>query len=229
MIRNNVDDTTTLRFTYNDAYESKYKIMQSVNIKYNYSNISNSEFVTYKLSEEDIIRVDFSNAFFQSEDVTTELQRITLNNINIVDNDFGKAANNYQLANYGITGRILKRTIIPHLECLNKVYDGSNLAPFKVSNKFYQGLENSISGDDIYIDTTFEGNKDDNFHLVTKVGSSVLTFNDENVGITDGWEDLMSDSYSIFLTDLSKGDAVAEQVKQIQSIRDNGKVESGRQ
>jgi len=52
-------------------------------------------------------------------------------------------------------------------------------------------------------------------------------FDDKTIGLTDGWEGLMSDSYSIFLTDLSKGDEVAAKVKEIQSIRDvtyNGNI-----
>jgi len=46
-------------------------------------------------------------------------------------------------------------------------------------------------------------------------------FDENNVSLTEGWDDnnMMSDSYLVYLTDLSKGDAVAEQIKQIQSIR----------
>lgn len=180
LIRNN--DKTILRFIMTENNELLYKVTSGVNIKYNYSNNSDSEFVTYKTSDKGLVQVDFSKAFFKTKDVTDEVQRITFNDIKFIGDALGDASNNYQIANYSSTGKILRRTIYPHIECLDKIYDGSPIVPFKMSDEFYNGLENSISGDEVYIDNTYEGNKDDEFHTFTKSGSSILVFEDSNVG-----------------------------------------------
>lgn len=181
LIRN--DENTILQFIYNQNNELPYKVSSEVNIKYNYSNNSNLEYVTYKTSDKGLVQIDFSKAFFKSKDVTDEVQRITLNDIKFIGDILGDASNNYQIANYNSTGKILRRTINPHIECLDKIYDGSPIVPFKMSDEFYNGLENSIPGDDVYIDNTYEGNKDDEFHTFTKSGSSILVFEDSNVGV----------------------------------------------
>ena len=174
-------DKSILKFNYIENLETQYRVVNNVNIKYNY-NDNKSSYITYKPSDEGLMEVDFSKAFFKSKDVTDEIQKITLKDIKFIGTTLGDVSNNYQIANYGSTGKILKRTITPHIECLNKIYDGSPIIPFKTSEEFYNGLENSISGDDIYIDNTFEGNKDDEFHYFTKTGSTVLVAIDENVG-----------------------------------------------
>lgn len=176
LIKNN--DKFILKFNYIENSEFKYKVKQNLIIKYNYSNKSDLEYITYKTSDIGYIKVDFKNAFFESKDVTDENQMVTFNDIRFV----GDVSNNYQIANYSSVGKILKRTINPHIECLDKIYDGSIITPFKMNDNYYHGFENSIEGDDIYLDNTYEGDKDDETHEFTKSGSTVLIFDDENVG-----------------------------------------------
>ena len=180
LIRNN--NQTIVRFALKPNNELLYKVTEGVNIKYNYSNNSGSEYLTYKSSDVGLVQVDFNNAFFESKDVTDEIQSITINDIKFVGDVLGDASNNYQIANYSSMGKILRRTINPHIQCLDKIYDGSPIVPIIVDDEYYNGLENSISGDDVYLDTTYEGDKDSETHIFTKNGSTVFTFSDSDVG-----------------------------------------------
>ena len=182
ILNRNSEGVTSILFNFITGI-SEYTIQSNVIIKYNYkTKNSDLDRFVFKTSDKDLIQIIFSNAFFKSKDVTDEIQTITLNDIEFTKTELGDASNNYQIANYTSTGRILKRTINPHITCLDKVYDGSPIIPFEMSKDFYNGLENSIFGDDIYVDTTFEGDRLDDFHKFTKNGNTIAVADNENVG-----------------------------------------------
>lgn len=179
--RNQSNNNSVLKFTYQDDIELEYKLISGLNIKYNYNDKSGSEYITYAMSDEGTLAVDFKNAFFRTKDVTDEIQDITINDIKFIGDVLGDTSNNYQLTAYSSTGKILRRTIYPHIVCLDKVYDGSTVVPIKIDETYYQGLENSIPGDDIYLDIAYEGDKDSETHIFTKSGNTILTTNNPDV------------------------------------------------
>lgn len=182
LIRNS-DDSTTIIFTFiNDV--SEYEVQSNVIIKYNYkTKNSDSDRFIFKSSDKGLIQTDFTKAFFKTEDVTDTVERITLNNISFVGDTLGDASNNYQIANYSAKGKILRRTINPHIRCLDKIYDGSNIVPIEIDDsEHYNGLENSIINDDVYLDTTYLGERMSETHKYESHGTTCFVYDDANVG-----------------------------------------------
>ena len=161
---------------------SSYKIKDKFTIKYKYKSDIDKTFISFQESDENLVKIKFDNATFDSKDVTESYEPIKLSNIELIGTNDGDASINYQISNYSIEGKIIKRGVIAFIKIMDKVYDGTSFAPFTMSNVAYHGLEGSIEGDDVFIDDTFHGYPLDNFHHVTKLGNSIIQYKDENVG-----------------------------------------------
>ena len=166
---------TILKVKYYKA-DSPYKVKDKVVIKYNYTSVSNADFVTYKSSDENLMQIDFSDAFFKSKDVTDEIQTIALNDIGFIGTNIGDVSKNYQIANYNAIGKIIKRPINLNIKCLDKIYDGSSIIPF-IDN----GVDNVIPGDDVYIDAPYEENTDMSYNI-NENNSTILKCENGDVG-----------------------------------------------
>lgn len=179
--RNN--DKTILSFIYMPDV-NKYKVESSVNIKYNYSDNSSNNYTVYRNSDVGFVDIDFNTADLEYKDVTDELLPININGIKFISGPLGDASNNYQIANYTATGRILRRTVDVHIECLNKYYDGTVIVPFKSSTgeKIYNGLYDAIEGDDVYIDNKYSGTATSKTHYYEYSGNSKCVCESPDVG-----------------------------------------------
>lgn len=160
-----------------------YKVKDRVTIKYNYKiNSSNNDSYTFKDSDVNKVTVTLDNAHFNTKNVTSEWQPITCTGLVLSKGTLGDESNNYQIANYSAYGRIVKRGVTAHIKCLDKIYDGTQYVPFEFNSDFYNGLENVIKGDDVWIDDTYYGLPLDNFHTFKKTGATYLEFFDSDVG-----------------------------------------------
>lgn len=157
------DGRTELRVISRDDCPYLYKVKKHVIIKYNYIVDTDSSYCTYANSDVGTIQVDFEKAFFATKDVTDTTQLIALNDIKFMGDVLGDTSNNYQIANYIATGKILKRTIYPHIVFFDKTYDGSSMIQFTVDM-----LENKILYDDVYIHNTYDRASDDECMTTTK-------------------------------------------------------------
>jgi len=175
------DSTETMTITQNgllslngfERIEVKEKF--EVNFKYLVTSTLN-ENIQYIIADKGYVTAKFDSAYFESKNITNELHPIIINNLQLDKDIKGDSSMDYQIAKYNSQGRITKRPIIAHIEVLDKIYDGSLVAPFKVNQ-----LENSISGDNIFIDTTYDENRELQTHKFKKTGVSWFEFNDINV------------------------------------------------
>ena len=177
----NTEDGQAINFHLADDV-TDYLVKNEVTIKYNYRNkIDNKSTFTHLQSDAGKVKVVFDEAHFDNENVTNEWKPITVNGLLLAGDTLGDESHNYQIANYSAYGRIVKRGVTAHIRCLDKIYDGTPYVPFELSNSYYHGLENSIEGDDVFIDDTYYENPVDNFHIFKQTGVSYLQFEDSNV------------------------------------------------
>ena len=130
--------------------ESDYIVKNAIYIQYDYINKTDKtgKYV-HVSSDEGKLNVDFSKAYFNHKDVTTEIQPIAINDLKFVGGELGDESSNYQICDYTITGKILPRNINVSVNCIDKIYDGTNKIEF---DKNSISFENTIDGDDINVD-----------------------------------------------------------------------------
>ena len=175
-------NATHLIFLYNSDKLS-YTVNSEIAIKYKYKNKLNVNTATFKNADTNKVFVKFDSAYFDNKNVSTEWKPIAVKDLQLTGGINGDESKNYVISSYSAYGRITKRGVIPHITCLDKIYDGTSYVPFNLdsSEEFYNGIENTISGDDVYIDNTYYGIHDNNFHLFKQTGLSYLEFNDSKV------------------------------------------------
>lgn len=182
-LQNDKDGNTHLIFLYNKDV-TEYSVKSNITIKYKYKNNLNSNIHVFRDSDENKVYATFDSAYLNSKYTSTEWKPIIIKDLKLTSGTLGDESKNYIISGYSAYGRIVPRGVIPHITCLNKVYDGTSYVPFSLdnSNDNYNGLENSIINDDVYIDDTYHGVYDSNFHQFKKIGSSYLQFENEDVG-----------------------------------------------
>lgn len=166
------------RIIENEEYIVKDKIL----IKYNYKNknVSNLSY-SYKNSDVGKVNVKFDKAYFDSKNVTNTWQPIGLNNLRLEAGELGDKSRNYQIANYSAYGMIQKRPLNVFIDCVDKVYDGTNFVPFNVRFEPQNNNSGLIAGDDVYIDDTYLDDPTNHFHLFKRTGTSYLETLDPTV------------------------------------------------
>lgn len=204
-----------------------YQVKDKVTIKYKYKNqITNDSVYQFKQSDEDKVSISFDNAYFDDKNVNNTWKPISFTNINLIGTSVSNDTyDDYQLANYSAYGRIIKRLVIPHIVCLDKVYDGSNYMPFTFNANYYNGIENTIDGDDVWIDNDYFGEPENNFHIVEKIGKSYLQTDTPDVGIKPIYtnsiilEGMDSSNYEIgtinFLSSKNNNDVILNGIKYV--------------
>lgn len=169
-----------------------YKVKDKVIIEYNYVDNSKlvkveSDYGYVKVNDEqyelDGKTYESYNAYFENKNVEDVKKPVRIYNLKLIGDSKGDRSNNYQIAKYTISGNILKRSIKPHIEFIDKIYDGTTNVAFEMSSAYYKGLENSIKDDDIKIDTKcIISKKTENGKVTIKTGSTTFYFEDPNVG-----------------------------------------------
>lgn len=180
-LKSNEDDTIMLNANYISDAE-KYKVKDNLTISYNYK-LKESTYNVYQQSDKGYVRIDFDTAYFESKNITNNIQPIHLRNAKLTGDYLGDHSNNYQLSGYTLKGRIFKRPIYPHITFIDKIYDGNNNVAFNMDSAFYNGLENTIDNDDVFIDTTCNISpeiKNGKVDVIT--GNTIFYFKDPDVG-----------------------------------------------
>lgn len=161
----------------------KYKVKDKAIIEYRYSN-NDIRINTYVDADYDYVKVNFDNAYFENKNVEDTVKPIRFKNLRLEGDIKGDNSENYQIASYTITGTISKRPITPHIEFIDKIYDGLTNVPFRMDSAYYNGLENSIEGDNIKIDTKcIIADKTENGKINVETGLTKFHFDDCNVGL----------------------------------------------
>lgn len=127
-----------------------YKVQDKVIIEFNYLNNSKNVYVD---SDYGYVKVNFMNAYFENKNVEDNKKPIRLYDLKFEGDTKGDKSSNYQIANYTIVGSITKKPITPHIKFKEKIYDGLTNAHFEMDSVYHNGLENSVDGDDVKIDT----------------------------------------------------------------------------
>lgn len=127
-----------------------YKVQDKVIIEFNYLNNSKNVYVD---SDYGYVKVNFMNAYFENKNVEDNKKPIRLYDLKFEGDIKGDKSSNYQIANYTIVGSITKKSITPHFIFKEKTYDGLTNIPFEMDLAYYRGLEHSVNGDDVKIDT----------------------------------------------------------------------------
>lgn len=145
------ETNSILKFNYIDTDEITYTVNSAIDIKYKYIDNSENNYLNYITSDNGFVDVSFSKGYFASKDVTDTVQRVSIQDIKLISGELGDKSHNYQIMNYTAYGKILKRTIYPHMSLINKFYDGSPIISYEINKEYYNGLQNVIEGDDISI------------------------------------------------------------------------------
>ncbi len=179
--RDELGDTHLTFFYVNN--NTPYISENSVIIKYKYKSKTNKPLHSFKNADTNKVRVKIDSATLDNKLVSSEWKPIVIKDLQLTGGPEGNESKNYVISSYSAYGRIVKRGVIPHLKCLNKIYDGTPYVPFDLDlSAGYNGIEYAIPDDDIYIDDTYYGIHDNNFHLFKRTGLSYLEFDDANVG-----------------------------------------------
>lgn len=185
------DNNIVMNISYIDD-KDPYKVKDKVIIEYNYVDNSKlikveSDYGYVKVNDENYElngkTYESYNAYFENKNVEDIKKPVRIYNLKLIGDSKGDRSNNYQIANYTISGIILKRPITPYVQFIDKIYDGTTNVAFNMSSAYYKGLENSIDGDDIKIDTNCTiSEKTKNGKVNVKTGLTTFYFEDPNVG-----------------------------------------------
>lgn len=177
-----VDELGKIILKFHLIENTEYFVKDRIVIKYNYkSKTLNNLSHSYKNSDVGKVKVVFDGAYFDSKNVTNNWQPIGLVNLKLTAGELGDKSNNYQIANYSAYGMILKRPVSVFIDCVDKVYDGTNFVPFNVRFGAQSGNSGLIQGDDLYIDDTYLDDPTNHFHLFKRTGTSYLETLDPDV------------------------------------------------
>ena len=179
---------------------SSYVVGDRVYITYSYEDLSIDSLqpprVNFIESDEGKVWVNYqsnSDVKMLSKNVTNGYKPVIINKLKLegeiikIEEIGGEQieynySDSYTLAGYTLLGKIIKRTIIPHINLIEKIYDGSTYCKFNVSNNYYNGFDNVIQNDDIYLDNKYEVIMKNESPLSVNVGTTVFEFEDCNVG-----------------------------------------------
>lgn len=177
---------TFIKFIFKTPKKSfQYNVLDSVIIKYNYRLLNENSSINTK-SDLGKVELDFDTAWFETKNVTSENQLVTINNLEFI----GENANNYQIAGYSLVGKINPRKVNVGIKCLSKIYDGNNIVPISLISgvlsinnlEYVNGINNKIENDDLYISIANNDNiKDVNNHFELLVDNTYCVYLDKNV------------------------------------------------